>query len=82
MSYDTMGICADMTIVNAIESMAMEEGLTIGEARDKILESDAYKCMLDFDSGLWKDGPDYFRGFLKQIEQKSSVGSCVQELPH
>lgn len=70
MSYDTMSTCAAITLAAAIEDMALESGRPIEEIRKEILESKAYECLLDFDSGLWAEGPDYFRDYYKKIAWK------------
>lgn len=46
----------------------MDEGITWQEARNKILKSEAYTALYNFETGLWGNGPDYFRYFLKQME--------------
>ena len=68
MSSDIMNSCADMILANAIEDLAEEDKITKAEARDRLLESKAYNCLYDFDSGLWKEGPDYFIDFFRRIE--------------
>lgn len=70
MSYDTMNTCAAITLAAAIEDMAVESGRSIEEIRKEILESKAYECLLDFDSGLWAEGPDYFRDYYKKTAEK------------
>ncbi len=68
MSSDIMNSCADMILANVIEDLAEEDKITKAEARDRLLESKAYNCLYDFDSGLWKEGPDYFIDFFRSIE--------------
>ena len=69
MTYEIMTACADMTLANAIEDMAEEEHITREEARNKILESKTYECLYNFDSGMWMEGPDYFRDTYKRMEE-------------
>ena len=57
----------------AIEDMAMEENISIDEARNKLLDSDACKCLYDFDSKLWMEGSDYFLDFYRMIENKQHI---------
>lgn len=66
MTYEKMKACADMTLANAIEDLAEEEHITIEEARDKAIESKAYQCLYDFETGVWMEGPDYFRDLLSR----------------
>ena len=66
MQYEKMKSCADMTLANAIQDMVEEEGISLEEARNIILESKAYECLYDFETGMWKEGPDYFRDILRK----------------
>lgn len=56
--------CADLILTDAIMDMADEEGIILQEARNKIINSDAYAALYDFETGLWETGPDYFRDFF------------------
>ena len=79
MSSDKMNACADMVLTNAIEDMAMEENISIDEARNKLLDSDACKCLYDFDSKLWMEGSDYFLDFYRMIENKQHISQIDRE---
>jgi len=67
MSYEVMSACADMILASAIEDLAAESNKSIEEVRNDVIESQAYDCLYNFDSGLWRDGPDYFREFYGKI---------------
>lgn len=58
--------CADLILTDAIMDMAEEDGITWQEARSKIINSNAYAALYDFETGLWGNGPDYFRDFYKK----------------
>ncbi|MCR5206259.1 MAG: hypothetical protein K6E47_14620 [Lachnospiraceae bacterium] len=64
-SADIMNICADMVLADAIEDLAEQESITKAEARDRLLSSNAYNCLYDFDSKLWAEGSDYFLSFYR-----------------
>ena len=68
MKYEKMKACADMTLANAIEDLSRETHIPLEEARNKVLESRAYECLYDFDTGMWMEGPDYFRDLLRTTE--------------
>jgi hypothetical protein len=68
MQYEKMKACADMTLANAIEDLSREAHISLEEARNKALESKAYECLYDFDTGMWMEGPDYFRDLLRKSE--------------
>ena len=57
--------CADLILTDAIMDMADEEEITLQEARNKIINSNSYAALYDFETGLWETGPDYFRYFYK-----------------
>ena len=59
--------CADLILTDAIMDMADEEGITLQEARNKIINSNAYAALYDFETGLWESGPDYFRDFFRRM---------------
>ncbi|MBO4415135.1 MAG: hypothetical protein J5824_04035 [Lachnospiraceae bacterium] len=67
MTYDTMSTCAAMIFATAVEDMAAESNRPIESIRKEVLESKAYECLLNFDSGLWMLGPDYFRDYFKKV---------------
>lgn len=59
--------CADLILTDATMDMADEEGIILQEARNKIINSNAYAALYDFETGLWKNGPDYFRDFFQRM---------------
>lgn len=59
--------CADLILTDAIMDMADEEGIILQEARNKIINSKAYAALYDFETGLWENGPDYFRDFFQRM---------------
>lgn len=58
--------CADLILTDAIMDMPEEDGITWQEARSKIINSNAYTALYDLETGLWGNGPDYFRDFYKK----------------
>lgn len=58
--------CADLILTDAIMDMAEEDGITWQKARSKIINSNAYAALYDLETGLWGNGPDYFRDFYKK----------------
>lgn len=59
--------CADLILTDAIMDMADEEGIILQEARNKIINSNAYAALYDFETGLWESGADYFRDFFRRM---------------
>lgn len=67
MSIEQKKFCADLILTDAIMDMAEEEGISWQEARSRIINSDAYIALYDFETGLWSNGPDYFRDYYSKI---------------
>ena len=70
-NLEKMKACADMILTDAIEDMAEEEHISLVQARNKIISCGAYDCLYDFRTGLWMEGPDYFRCFAKEMDKKT-----------
>ena len=70
MMSEKMKLCADMILMDAIEDMANEEHISIAEARQRLVSSEAYDALYDPKTELWQEGPDYFRFFYKQLKNK------------
>ena len=67
MNFEQKTFCADLILTDAIMYMAEEEGIKLQEARSKFIKSKAYDTLYDFETGLWANGPDYFRAFYKAV---------------
>lgn len=67
MSIEQKKFCADLILTDAIMDMAEEEGIPWQEARRKIINSEAYTALYNFETGLWTNGPDYFRDYYNRI---------------
>ena len=60
--------CAELILTAAIMDMAEDEGISRQEARSRIINSPAYDALYNFDTGLWTEGPDYFRSFYQSVK--------------
>ena len=67
MSYEQKVFCAELILTAAIMDMAEDEGISRQEARSRIINSPAYDALSNFDTGLWAQGPDYFRSFYQSV---------------
>ena len=68
MNAEQKKFCTDLILTDVIMDMAEEEKKTWQEARSKIINSSAYMALYDFETGLWKNGPDYFRDYYNRIK--------------
>lgn len=60
MNRETMTACADLIFTDAVQDLAKKTGMSISEVRSAAMESPAYSVLYDFETGLWKEGPDAF----------------------
>ena len=67
MSYEQKVFCAELILTAAIMDMAEDEGISRQEARSRIINSPAYDALYNVDTGLWAQGPDYFRYFYQSV---------------
>lgn len=67
MSIEQKKFCADLILTDAIMDMAEAEGISWQEARSRIINSEAYTALYNFETGLWANGPDYFRDYYSKI---------------
>ena len=79
MPYDMMSSCADLTLTAAIEDLAGKSNHTKDEIRKALMLSEAYDCLYDFDTGLWKEGPAYFIDFYKRLESIKSQNPALRQ---
>ena len=67
-SNEQKSFCATLILTAAIMDMAEDEGISRQEARSRIINSPAYDAIYNFDTGLWAEGPDYFRSFYESVK--------------
>ena len=71
-SKETMTMCANMILTDAIEDFALENNIPLSEARHRILSSRACESLYNFKTKLWAEGPDYFRAFYEAVERNEA----------
>ena len=77
-TIETMTMCANMILTDAIEDFALENNIPLSEARHRILSSRACESLYNFKTKLWAEGPDYFRAFYEAVE-RNSKGSAPRQ---
>lgn len=70
MDYDIKGSTAELILTDAIDDYSKATGKSIEEVRNDIIESGAYDALFNFETGLWKEGPDYFIEFYLSLKKK------------
>jgi hypothetical protein len=60
MTSDSKAFCADLIFADVVQDLAAELGISRQEVRRAVINSPAYEALYDFDTELWKTGPDYF----------------------
>ena len=53
-----------------LNAHAPKLGLTFDEALQAFTTSAAYKALFDYDTGLWKEGPDYLFQFWMKCKKE------------
>ena len=56
-----------MVFADGIETLANREGISVDESRSRLIDSGAYAALYDLETGLWKEGPDYFLSFYGDL---------------
>ena len=67
MNSDRLDITIDMILCMAIKDLALKDGISEEEARDKLMSSDAVSLIYDTSNQLWTEGPDALIRLYKEI---------------
>lgn len=60
MNFEAMQMSADLIFADAVQDLTAKTGLPLAEVRKAAICSAAYEALYDFDTGMWKEGPDAF----------------------
>lgn len=71
MKSDLKEPSAELILCAAIDDLARKTGISADEIRNDMIESGAYDALFDYNTGLWKEGPDYFADFYMSLKEKS-----------
>lgn len=55
-----MQMSADLIFADAVQDLTASTGLPLEVVRKAAICSKAYEALYDFDTGMWKEGPDAF----------------------
>lgn len=67
--HDKM-ICAALVMDSMVKDIAEADGRKYGEVLKDFVQSLAYSCLFDFETGVWREGPAYLESLYRQ-EQRS-----------
>lgn len=65
-SYETKEACAVETMRYMLDQYSQDTSLSFGEALLKFSMSTTYQVLFDFDTAVWKEGPDYLRSLFER----------------
>lgn len=51
-----------------LDDFAKDENITFDESMRRFTTSTAYIALFDYETGLWKEGPDYLRSFWNNCQ--------------
>lgn len=69
-STETKEACAIETMHYMLQRYASENDLTFEEAMLKFASSSTYEVLFDFETAVWKEGPDYLLCLFERALEK------------
>lgn len=74
----TKEACAVETMCHMLKQYAEDTGMKFTDVLVLFSSSTTYGVLFDFETGVWKEGPDY----LRSLFEKDLVKQQSQEQPH
>lgn len=72
-SNETKEACAIETMHYMLQNYAQDNGLTFEDAFFTFSTSTTYQVLFDFETEVWKEGPDYLRSLFEKALAKQIV---------
>ena len=72
-STETKEACAIETMRYMLQRYAQDKGLTFEDAFFAFSTSTTYEVLFDFETEVWKEGPDYLRSLFEKDLTKQAV---------
>jgi hypothetical protein len=63
-------LCAVAVMRTMLEDHAEETGVSFEDAFFSFASTKAYELLFDYDTGLWREGPDHLRAIFEQWRTK------------
>lgn len=61
-----MNGCAVNLMRSMLVKYAQKHGISFDESMLRFAESSTYEALFDFDTAIWKEGPDYLLGIYEE----------------
>lgn len=65
--------CAVITMRDMLRKLANREKISYKEALYRFTSSNIYDALFDFDTGIWKEGPEYLLDLYDRFSNENSV---------
>ena len=59
-------ICAALVMDSMVKDLAEKGGRKYGDVLKDFVQSHAYNCLFDFETGVWREGPAYLEDLFRQ----------------
>ena len=59
-------LCAIVVMRSMLEDFSSLRNIEFDDALLQFAKSKTYNALFDFTTGLWREGPDYLRGFFEE----------------
>ncbi len=70
---DTLREHTALTVMRLmLNDYAQQSGVSFDEAMQAFTMSPAYEALFDYDTGLWKEGPDYLCQFWMKCQEETT----------
>jgi len=66
-------LCAILVMRVMLEDYSVDTGIPFEDALLRFTSSTTYEALFDYSTGLWREGPDYIRGYFERALKKSSL---------
>lgn len=64
--------CAVITMRDTVAKISAQEDIAYEEALLRFAESPVYDVLFDFDTGVWKEGPEYILSLWEKVQIPNS----------
>ena len=73
MTTDQKETCAVISMRDAVALLAQEKQISYEDARLLFADSRIYDALFDYDTGIWKESPEYLLDLYNKFADKKSA---------